>query len=78
MPEGAKVVGLRVLEPDNPLAAAGLSTIYTMHFGGGGAAGGSGRGTPPLLAAGGKGGIVALFSTRRHQQVPVVAVGVCV
>eukprot|EP00752_Nemacystus_decipiens_P012495 g11067.t1 len=61
--EGAKVVGLRVLEPDDALAAAGLSTIYTMHFGGGGE-----RGAPPLLAAGGKGGIVALFSTRRHQQ----------
>lgn len=73
VPEGAKVVGLRVLEPDNPLAAAGLSTIYTMHFGGGGGGdgGGGGGGTPPLLAAGGKGGVVALFSTRRQQQVRV-------
>ena len=83
VPEEAKVVGLRVLEPDNPLAAAGLSTIYTMHFGGGGGGGGGGdggaavgggTGAPPLLAAGGKGGIVALFSTRRQQQVRVVAV----
>eukprot|EP00903_Cladosiphon_okamuranus_P017877 g16450.t1 len=67
-PNGAKVVGLRVLEPDNPMAAAGLSTIYTMHFGGYGGGGGTAGGALPLLAAGGKGGIVALFSTRRQQQ----------
>ncbi|CAN0400284.1 unnamed protein product, partial [Ectocarpus fasciculatus] len=70
---GAAVVGLRVLDPDYPLSASGLSTIYTMHFCGarGAGSGGGGRGAaalPPLLAAGGKGGVVALFSTRRQQQ----------
>lgn len=68
------VVGLRVIDPDYPLSASGLSTIYTMHFCGARAAGGGGGGRgaaalPPLLAAGGKGGVVALFSTRRQQQV---------
>ncbi|CAM9776275.1 unnamed protein product, partial [Ectocarpus sp. 12 AP-2014] len=70
---GATVMGLRVIDPDYPLSASGLSTIYTMHFCGARAAdgGGGGRGAaalPPLLAAGGKGGVVALFSTRRRQQ----------
>ncbi|CAM9475162.1 unnamed protein product, partial [Ectocarpus sp. 4 AP-2014] len=70
---GATVVGLRVIDPDNPLSASGLSTIYTMHFCGARAAGGGGGGRgaaalPPLLAAGGKGGVVALFSTRRQRQ----------
>lgn len=72
--EGSKVVGLRVVEPDRPLSASGLSNIYSMHFGGGGGGGpgggggrGEGRVAPPLLAAGGKGGIVALFSTKRSQ-----------
>ncbi|CAM9299132.1 unnamed protein product, partial [Ectocarpus sp. 8 AP-2014] len=70
---GATVVGLRVIDPDYPLSASGLSTIYTMHFCGARAAGGGGGGRgaaalPPLLAAGGKGGVVALFSTRRQRQ----------
>ncbi|CAM9344824.1 unnamed protein product [Ectocarpus sp. 6 AP-2014] len=70
---GATVVGLRVIDSDDPLSASGLSTIYTMHFCGARAAGGGGGGRgaaalPPLLAAGGKGGVVALFSTRRQQQ----------
>lgn len=53
-----RLVGVRLLNPDRPLSASGLSTIYTMHFCQGGGP------TPPLLAAGGKGGVVALFSTQ--------------
>lgn len=67
--EGSRVVGLRVLAPDHPLSASGLSTIYSMHFcGGGGLEGPRGSGTaPPLLVAGGKGGVVALFSTQNPE-----------
>lgn len=59
------VVGLKVIDLDNPLSAAGLSTIYSMHF----CDAAGGLNAPSLLAAGGKGGVVALFSTRRHEQV---------